>query len=220
MAKTCREQSFDLKSIRSKRLLRLLFGYGTLALLVLITPRAIADSREKTDVIYMRNGDKITCEIRSLEKGELTVKPDYTDSTVVIDWEKVDHIQSTQQFVVSDPQGILNIGSLAGEPKTGAVTVESATNKTLSREDVIEIEPLGGTFLKRMRGDVDVGLDFARSNSQKIFRCKQTLPTNQRSIFLHSTRRLSLQPRKRQLTRMKRQSRARSFARCDCQTGT
>lgn len=167
MAKSYREKRLDPKSLRSKCLLRLLFGPCALALFLLIPHQASADSREKTDVIYMRNGDKITCEIRSLEKGQLTVKPDYTDSTIVIDWEKVDHIQSSQQFVVSDPQGILNIGSLAGEPKTGAVIVESATNKKLPHEDVIEIEPLGTTFLKRMRGDVDVGLDFERSNSQK-----------------------------------------------------
>ena len=32
---------------------------------------AHASSREKIDIVYMQNGDKITCEIRSLEQGNL-----------------------------------------------------------------------------------------------------------------------------------------------------
>ena len=53
---------------------------------------ALASSRVKTDVVYMQNGDKITCEIQSLNQAQLTVKPDYTSSSVVLDWSKVDRI--------------------------------------------------------------------------------------------------------------------------------
>src|ERR1700744_2710137 len=84
---------------------------------------AQASSREKTDIIYMQNGDKITCEIRSLEKGQLTVKADYTDSTIVIDWEKVDHIESKQDFVITDPKGHAYTGSVNHDAKDRSLTV-------------------------------------------------------------------------------------------------
>jgi hypothetical protein len=135
--------------------------------IILYSCTSLASSREKTDVVYMRNGDKITCEIRSLEKGQLTVKPDYTDSTIVIDWNKVNHIESSQEFVVSDPRGGLHSGTINSDPETHSVTVEKSSKEILPHDDVIEIAPLGGTFLKRLQGNVDLGLTFARSNGQK-----------------------------------------------------
>lgn len=128
---------------------------------------SLASSRQKTDIVYMNNGDKITCEIRSLEKGQLTIKPDYTDSNIVIDWTKVNHIESSQGFVVTNPQGALYAGTVNSDPETRIVTVENSSKETLAHDDVIEIAPLGETFLKRLQGNVDLGLTLARSNSQK-----------------------------------------------------
>jgi len=138
-----------------------------LGFIVLRADPAEASSRTKTDVVYMQNGDKITCEIRSLEQGQLTVKPDYTNSTIVIDWNKVDHVESSQGFMVSEPSGVLHTGSLAGAPATRSLVVEATPPVTVPHEAVIQIEPLGATFLKRLRGDFDTGLSFARSNGQK-----------------------------------------------------
>jgi hypothetical protein len=39
-----------------------------------------AGERKKTDIVYMNNGDKLTCEIKLLQQGQLNVKPDYTVS--------------------------------------------------------------------------------------------------------------------------------------------
>lgn len=128
---------------------------------------ASADSRTKTDIIYMRNGDKITCEIRSLEQGQLTVKPDYTNSTIVIDWNKVDRVESSQQFLVIDPNGTLHSGALSGNSETHEVVVQKPSPVTLPHQAVIQIEPLGTTFIRRLRGNFDVGSSFARSNGQK-----------------------------------------------------
>jgi hypothetical protein len=73
------------------------------ALFLLAPDIASASSREKTDIVYMRNGDKITCEIQPLTQGQLNVKPDYTSSSIALDWAKVDHLESKQEFVVTDP---------------------------------------------------------------------------------------------------------------------
>src|SRR3954470_2653870 len=137
--------------------------------LSLLTPQAgLASSRVKTDIIYMKNGDKITCEIKSLSQGQLTVSADYTSGSIVIDWSKIDRIQSSQQFVVTDPRGIVHTGTLEEDRETNTLTVtgEEETS-TISAVNVVQIDQLGTTFTKRLRGDVDLGLSFARSNSQK-----------------------------------------------------
>jgi Protein of unknown function, DUF481 len=135
--------------------------------LILAAYPLLASDREKTDIVFMRNGDKITCEIRSLEKAQLTVKPDYTDSTIVIDWTKVERVESQQQFVVADPHGKLYTGMIHEGAESRSVAVVKTSTATLPHDSVIEIEELGETFLKRLRGNIDLGLSFARSNDQK-----------------------------------------------------
>jgi Protein of unknown function, DUF481 len=140
-----------------------------LSAFLLLSASAIgmASSRVSTDVVYMRNGDKITCEIKSLNQGQLTVKPDYSNSSIALDWTKVDHVESSQGFVVTDPQGKLYTGTL-GQGKEGrSLTVKTDRTETLSFDSVVEIEQLGQTFLKRFRGNIDLGTSFAQSNNQR-----------------------------------------------------
>lgn len=138
------------------------------ALSLLNAPSALASSRVKTDIIYMKNGDKITCEIKSLSQGQLSVSADYTSGSIVIDWSKIDRIQSSQQFVVTDPGGVVYTGTLEGDGETKTLTVKGEGEpRTISAVNVVQIDQLGTTFVKRLRGDVDLGLSFARSNSQR-----------------------------------------------------
>jgi hypothetical protein len=137
-------------------------------LVLLMVPAPMyASSRSSTDVVIMKNGDKITCEIRSLDQGQLTVKQEYANSTVVFDWNKVDHIESKQRFVVTDNKGGAFSGLLSERSDDHIVRVEGAGNEKISHEDVVSIQETGETFVKRLRGDVDLGLSFAQSNAQK-----------------------------------------------------
>jgi hypothetical protein len=147
---------------------------------------ASASSRQKIDIVYMKNGDKITCEIRSLEQGQLTIKPDYTNSTVVIDWKKVDHVESSQSFLVSEPDGTLHAGALSSNSEERSLVVEHTPPVTLPYDNVIQIEPLGVSFFKRFRGNYDMGLSLARSNGQKNLTVQGAL-TYQSEKYLFSS---------------------------------
>jgi len=46
--------------------------------------------REKSDVIVMKNGDHLTCEIKGLNSGVLYVSLDYLLGTSSVQWSKVD----------------------------------------------------------------------------------------------------------------------------------
>jgi len=139
------------------------------ALLLLLTPFcAHAGIRSKTDVVIMKNGDKITGEIKSLEKGQLTIKPDYTTSSFILDWEKVDHIESQQDFMVSDTRGIIFTGKIHKDPDTKELTIIGSETMLLPNIEVVEIEQLGANFWKRVRGNIDFGTSFSQSNNQKV----------------------------------------------------
>lgn len=141
--------------------------YLCFLLAAMFTTQMHASSRLKTDVVFMKNGDRITCEIRSLVQGQLTVKQEYANSTVVFDWNKVDNIQTKQPFVVVDNRGDAFSGHLSETADGHIVRVEGANRASIPHDEVVSIQQTGETFVRRLRGDVDLGTSFAQSNAQK-----------------------------------------------------
>lgn len=45
-------------------------------------------AREKSDVIVMKNGDKITCEVKGLSSNTLFISVDYILNTLSVDWTR------------------------------------------------------------------------------------------------------------------------------------
>jgi hypothetical protein len=126
-----------------------------------------ASTRLNSDVVHMKNGDVITCEIRSLAQGQLTIKQEYANSTVVLDWSKVDHIDTKQTFVVADSKGKIFSGILSEDATNRVVRLTGSNEGEVPHDDVVSIEESGATFLHRIRGDVDLGVNVAQSNAQK-----------------------------------------------------
>src|SRR5580700_1939823 len=77
---------------------------------LLLTPPLFA--RDKTDVMVMKNGDRMTCEIKGLDGGVLYVSFDYIDGTASVDWSKVAHLESKQLFIVKTQDGSMYTGML------------------------------------------------------------------------------------------------------------
>jgi hypothetical protein len=136
-------------------------------ILLLFTPHLFASSRTSTDVVYMTNGDKITCEIRSLSQGQLTVKQKYANSTVTLDWLRVDHIESVQRFVVIDTQGRIFSGVLTETAIDHMVWIDGPPKNQVPHDEVVSIQQTGKTLFKSLQGDIDLGISFAQSNAQK-----------------------------------------------------
>jgi hypothetical protein len=104
-------------------------------------------AREKTDVLVMPNGDRLTCEIKSLSSGTLSISLDYASGTVSIDWDKVDHIESMQLFLVKTQDGLVYSGSLSTPATPGArpkikVLEPSRRKIELVQDNVINMEEI------------------------------------------------------------------------------
>ncbi|WP_157439692.1 DUF481 domain-containing protein [Terracidiphilus gabretensis] len=145
-----------------------LFPAIAIWLVVLIPHNAVGltSSHQKTDIVHMKNGDKITCEIQSLQKGQLNVKPDYTTDTIVIDWTRVERLESSQLFVITDPNGKTYSGVLAEGIQPRTITIVGRQSHTLSDESVVEISELGNNFWNSLSGNIAIGTSFTASNSQ------------------------------------------------------
>src|ERR1700751_4838346 len=76
-------------------------------------------ARDKTDVLVMNNGDRMTCEVKGLDGGVLYVSFDYIDGTASVDWSKVARLESRQLFLVKTEDGSMYTGTLK-TPEAGA----------------------------------------------------------------------------------------------------
>ena len=126
-------------------------------------------ARNKTDVLIMNNGDRMTCEVKGLESGVLYVSFDYIDGTTSVDWSKVKRIESSQLFVVKTEDGIVYTGNLE-TPETPAgrpvqIRVEALEQESLiDRSEIVSMVATSDRFWERFNGNVSFGVIYAKGN--------------------------------------------------------
>lgn len=134
---------------------------------LLSAPSAFA--RKTSDVIVMKNGDRMTCEIKGLDNGVLSVSLDYVDGTLSVQWSKVARIESTQQFIVATQDGSVYSGTLLGtaeEPgQPMKVKVPGAPEAVvLDAAQIVKIDQTSEKFLQRFNGNINFGINYSKGN--------------------------------------------------------
>jgi hypothetical protein len=127
---------------------------------------------DKTDVLYMNNGDRLTCEIKSLDAGALYIGLDYVDGTITVNWSKVRRLESKRLFIVRLESGLVYTGTLAvvdstvGEEQEQFMELTDLEGHriTLDKEDVVTMGKTSGSFLRRFVVDLSGGLTYAKGN--------------------------------------------------------
>jgi len=123
-----------------------------------------AAAAPKTDRIVMRNRDRITCEIQSLDRGRLRVKTDDI-GTLDIEWNKVDTLRADATFEIEDVIGQHFYGRLREGPRAGALSVETAAGiRNLDMLSVVRISRLGESIWKRLDGVIDLGTSYTSAS--------------------------------------------------------
>jgi hypothetical protein len=119
-------------------------------------------ARSKTDVVVVKNGDRVTCEIKSLSVGMLTAKTDAM-GTVEIKWEDVIAVRSAFTFRLETSDGLLFVGSLEEQEGSGMLVVAGVTSVGIPHLDVVEITPIERNFWDRNDGSLSVGFSYTRA---------------------------------------------------------
>lgn len=147
---------------------------GCVVILLLLTFTSLLFAREKTDVIVMKNGDRITCEVQSVSAGGVYASVDYIDGTVKIEWSKVARIDSNQSFIVQTEQGSVYTGTIktlesqAGRPVTLSIEEESGTTH-LRRNDIVSVNETSEKFWQRFNGSIGTGINYTKGNQSTQF---------------------------------------------------
>jgi hypothetical protein len=59
-----------------------------------------ATPKNVDDVVVLKNGDRLTGEIKGLQSGELRFKSDYMAEAVRLDWSRVERLESKSTFMI------------------------------------------------------------------------------------------------------------------------
>jgi hypothetical protein len=134
----------------------------TAVFLLVVVSRARA--RPKTDVVFLSNGDRITCEIKELKRGKLTVST-YAEGTISIEWDEIVGLTSQFYFRVETAVGRRVFGALQLN-ESGAVLVITGPVGSLSIDkiDVVEITPIEEGFWSRLDGSFSIGFSFTKAS--------------------------------------------------------
>jgi len=117
-----------------------------------------------TDVVVLRNGDRLTGEVRQLDRGSLTFKTDDI-GTLAIEWDKVKSVTASASFEVEDLGGGQYIGSLAAGPQDGELGIVTAGGlRGVALWRVVRMQRLGATLWQRLDGSLDAGVSYTSSS--------------------------------------------------------
>jgi Protein of unknown function, DUF481 len=133
------------------------------AALVIVVVFNTTASAQKTDIVTLANGDRITGEVSTLNRGQLEYKTDDT-GTLYIEWDKIATVTSTRQFEVGTSDGQRFVGSLRSDPGRVLVVVESTGPVSLLMTDVTVITAIGRSFWNKLDGSVDIGFSYTKSS--------------------------------------------------------
>ncbi len=136
-----------------------------LIFLAMFVPSAMPQS----DVVIIKNGDRITGEIKKLEKGVIHIDPDYGKNIFQIEWSEVKQIDSKESFVVESSSGRRISGLIQVDPEDSErLMVETdAGPVAVELHEIVWAQPFNRDFWSRFSAAVDLGASASKAAGSK-----------------------------------------------------
>jgi len=132
-------------------------------------------AQEKKDVIVMKNGDRLSGEIKGLSGGTLIFSLSYVDGDISVQWSQVAHLESSRLFVVKTESGLVYTGTIAiaGDAKDPPIKIEvaepPAKEVEVAQRQIIKLNPISNSFWHRFDGAVNTGLLYSKGDESTQF---------------------------------------------------
>jgi hypothetical protein len=151
--------------------------FGSRALLRLLLPLALlcppadttAAENRKTDIIYLKNGDRITGEFKEFLQGE--VKLSTSDmGTIYIKWAAIDHLVSDKyiDFELADGQRLFGTVPASDANRDRMIEMQTLKESSvpLAMDTIVRAEQIrvNDSFWTRLAGYVSLGLNYTKSS--------------------------------------------------------
>jgi len=135
----------------------------TFLLMILLFSSLTSYAIERTDIVILNNGDRVTGEIKTLEAGLLELKTD-TMGTVHIEWQYISELVSDKNQSVEVTDGRRWLGRLQKPAEGEYIVVHTAQGPVkLSLSEVVTVYPVAATFLDKVDLDMSLGFDYSKA---------------------------------------------------------
>jgi hypothetical protein len=141
----------------------------TLFSTVLLQPDALA--RDKTDVVILKNGDRITGEVKRLQNAVLVIDVPYIDGSIQINWLDVARLESKELFLVHLQDGsiftatVVNADSPEGQPVMIEVRPENQPSLVVEKTQVVGMNQASDSIWQRFAGSLTLGATYSKGNN-------------------------------------------------------
>jgi len=146
--------------------------FRSLLLILAMLPAAATIAAPKTDVVVFRNGDRLTGEVKGLDRGQLSFKTDAA-GTLSIEWERLTSVDSRQVLQVELTSGIRYVGqsvTASGPGKLRVAPHDGREAREFDITDVVRMDPIDqGSLLARLDGYLTAGYDYTKANNLQTF---------------------------------------------------
>jgi len=124
-------------------------------------------AKHKDDVVIMKNGDRMTGEIKSLKQGELLFLASYMVDPVRLDWSRVARLESKDSYLISMADGYQFTEKFKVEDSgTDNFHMGAGGATKVSQMNVVRILPIETDFWQQLEGSINFGLSFTSGNDQ------------------------------------------------------
>src|SRR5882672_6991141 len=153
----CVFDSFGREPSRSHGWIR----FPALVLGAVAATNAYAD---KTDIALFKNGDRLTGEIKSLDRGKISFDTDAA-GVIKLEWDDIEQLYSSTLFEVTMTTGERVYGTLADTKTEGEIRIQTdAETRNLPTLTVVRMTPIKSSILDRIDMSVNLGYSLAKAN--------------------------------------------------------
>jgi len=145
------------------------------ALMMFINAYSAAGQSNK-DTLHFINSNRIIGEIKSLDRGVITVETDYSKNDFAIEWIKVTSIKAGTRFLITLKDGFRFNGTIESVGDSGKVLLKGKRSPNAEEEtiesslpDIVYLKGLSSNFWSRAYANIDFGLSLTRANNLRQF---------------------------------------------------
>lgn len=158
-------------------------------LVFLIGMSSIFSSIAQTDSLILKNKDVLVGEIKSMDRGVLTIETDYSDSDFKISWDGIEQILSQTKYLITLSNGKRYNGTIRSiDDKTIEIDTYDPDNLISLRKkrdrgtedlsggkaevpigEIVYLNALDEGFWSRLSANIDLGWSLTRANNLRQF---------------------------------------------------
>ena len=122
------------------------------------------------DSLILKNKDVIVGEIKSLDKGVLTIETGYSKSDFTVEWSGIKEIYSKTTFLVTLKDGSRINGAFRSDSLNKIIITDNEGKKTeTTLDNIVYLKGIKSSFWSRVHANIDAGLSITKANNLKQY---------------------------------------------------